>query len=814
MALENLRQSQELNAYQTTESAIKLLEDYLIHRRKAESERALEYEQAVLRIRRSMLTMEYLPRLKERKIEKDLRKKVMKVAGAYSDASNGDTLELASSDEASELKQEAVKSLTTAVNELTDARDLLGEDDSEYAAVFRYVAKELCERLREYRSVWDAIETGTPKGRLEGADNLRAIEDKMLDAVADLEVMIFQKPWQVGLVQGRLAKNLAKDQSQILQEDWYKQLKVIVEQEGEKAIADANWYDAVRAYSGLKQIEPENETYMAKYKTALKHARMVSLYGYNEGSEARKLHTGERELKLPPGHELPDSKSKPSGSPLTRPVEARTTWRELVAGVDAETVRNAISEMDRYYVTAVDYRKVGRGSLESIRILAETPEAVKAFPGLADEKKRNAFLKAIASISDRLDNKDRLDHIDVQRALNSILLASDRTVKIPVEVLAVEFAEGVLKELDKFSSMIWPYDVPDFRKQMTGRFYGVGIQITKEPGESLKVMMPLAGTPAYRLGIKAGDTIEAVDGKRTYGISIEKLVRMITGKKGTRVVLSIKRQGRRKVKDFSITREEIRIQTIKGWQRLLPSGEWDFLIDPSGTIGYIRLTQFTEQTPRDIAKILDKLSRKKLHSLILDMRFNPGGLLGSAARVANEFLRSGRVVSTRGRPTRPTEISADSNGMYLDGDLVVLVNQISASAAEIVAGAIKDWRRGIIVGERTYGKGSVQNVIQIPHKRQAVLKLTTAHYYLPSGRLLHRKNGSTSWGVDPDIAVLQTPKQMKRWLDIRRKTDLIQDIDPQKLKSDLSEQFEADLQLNTAVLLLKLMQLSEHKLAA
>ncbi|MBS3822118.1 MAG: hypothetical protein KGY81_10195, partial [Phycisphaerae bacterium] len=174
--------------------------------------------------------------------------------------------------------------------------------------------------------------------------------------------------------------------------------------------------------------------------------------------------------------------------------------------------------------------------------------------------------------------------------------------------------------------------------------------------------------------------------------------------------------------------------------------------------------------------------------------------------VANEFLDTGRIVFTKGRQVPRREIEATSDGQFLYGDMVCLVDQHSASAAEILCGALKDWGRAIVVGQRSYGKGSVQNVIPV-RGRDAFLKLTTNYYYLPRGRLLHRKPGATDWGVDPDVAVGLTPKQMRRWITLQRKTDLLQDFDPELLKADLERLYETDIQLNAAVLLLRMMDL-------
>jgi carboxyl-terminal processing protease len=275
------------------------------------------------------------------------------------------------------------------------------------------------------------------------------------------------------------------------------------------------------------------------------------------------------------------------------------------------------------------------------------------------------------------------------------------------------------------------------------------------------------------------------------------------GDKGTAVDLTIRRGGSEKV--YRIVRDEIEIRTVKGWKSL-PEGEWDYLVDVQDKIAYIRVIQFTDKTDETMAKVLERLKASGVNSVILDLRFNPGGLLRSARDVSDEFLRTGRIVSTRGRHTRPADLNATPSGTFLDGELVVLVNQYSASAAEIVSGALQDWKRALIVGQRSYGKGSVQNVIPLI-SHAALLKLTTAYYYLPKGRLLHRTPGAKTWGVDPDVEVFLSPRETRRWLDIRRKTDILQDDEQGQLATDLAHQYNVDTQLSTAVLMLKLSKL-------
>ena len=794
------------------DETLDLLQQYFARTRQADEERQVEYEEAVLRIRRSMLAQDYLPRLKEDRIAKPLREAVLKVGSNYAEAAGADALEMAADEEAQQLKVDTAKSLAAAVEALDEAQAILPEENGEYVASFHRAAAAVCSQLRKYRDAWGEVQVDTLKGRLDAADRLRTLEDDLTRAVGDLEVLVTSKPWRVGLIQAQVARDLYEGDQALSELDWYRRIKELGENQGRTAAEEGRWFDALGAYAGLSELEPDNEAYKERVKTIRRHVRVLGLYA---GLSFDQQDDGEMPVEDESAEPTPDGdglSSEDTDEPAAEQEDDDLGWEDVVAGVDANMVRNAISQMEQYYVTAVDYRKVGLGALDSVEVLARTEQIAEVFPGLADEQARNRFLAAVGEIRQFIEKKDRLDHIDLQTAFNSILAASDRSVKIPLEVLAVEFTEGMLDELDRFSSMIWPYDVSDFQKETMGKFFGVGIQITKEPGEPLKVVSPLPGSPAHRQGIKTDDLILAVDGRRTEDLSTDKLVRMITGERGTTVVLTIKRAGMLQPKDYTIVREEIRIRTVKGW-RQFDDGEWDYMIDPVHGIGYIRITQFTDQTFIDVDAALADLRDAGLRSLVLDMRWNPGGLMRPATKVVDEFLADGRVVSTKGRPTPPTEITAEAGGKYLDGDLIVLVNEYSASAAEIVSGALKDWRRGIIVGERTFGKGSVQNVIPIPYK-DAFLKLTTAYYYLPFGRLLHRRNGDEVWGVDPDVKVTLTPRQTKRWLDIRRKTDLIQDIDPDELTAELAEQFDADIQLRTAVMMLRLLQLQEVSPAA
>ena len=508
--------------------------------------------------------------------------------------------------------------------------------------------------------------------------------------------------------------------------------------------------------------------------------------------------------------------SKSSGAipqlqPTTMPAIG-LSWREMIVGVDAAMVRDAITRIHENYVDEPDYKKIGLGAVRSIKVLLETPQIYQTFPNLKDANKRKAMMNVLDEQIKCFEQKDKVDFISVQMALNRILDANSRTVKLPPEVIDMEFADGMFSEMDRFTTIVWPYEQDDFRKRMMGSFYGIGVRIRKDPGKPVEVVTPLADTPAFRAGILAGDKIIKVDGTPIEMLSLERVVKMITGPRHTKVRLTIIRPGKPKPFDIVVERDEIHIRTVKGWRRL-PSGKWDFFIDPVNRIGYIRLTQFTADTSKEIQKALKALNSAKppVRGLILDLRFNPGGLLTAAVDVADEFLSRGLIVYTKGRNTRKVEKVATALGAYQRKPLVVLINQYSASAAEIVSGAIKDWGRAIIIGERTFGKGSVQRLIPLRFHR-AILKLTTAYYYLPSGRCIHRKNGSRLWGVDPDVPVKVTIRQMNRWAELQQETDLLKTTNSGRRLDDLlRRQIQQDYQLQTALLLIRLKLLAQGK---
>lgn len=334
---------------------------------------------------------------------------------------------------------------------------------------------------------------------------------------------------------------------------------------------------------------------------------------------------------------------------------------------------------------------------------------------------------------------------------------------------------GILQELDPYSNYISPEEMQDFKTSVEQQFGGIGIQITMEGGQ-LKVLSPLVGTPAYRAGIQAGDWIVAIEGESTAGISLDEAVRRLKGEAGTSVTITVARPASDYKETITLQREVIHIETVLG-DRRKEDDSWDFMYDPQRRIGYVRLTAFSRETPQELKRALEELKAQGLRGLVLDLRFNPGGLLSSAIEVADLFISQGTIVSTAGRASPERTWEAVAEGTYEGFPMAVLVNRYSASASEIVSACLQDHKRAIIVGERTWGKGSVQNVVELGGGKSA-LKLTTAGYKRPNGHNIHREEGAgedQEWGVmpDPGYEVKFSDDETREFLRYRRQRDLL-----------------------------------------
>jgi carboxyl-terminal processing protease len=344
------------------------------------------------------------------------------------------------------------------------------------------------------------------------------------------------------------------------------------------------------------------------------------------------------------------------------------------------------------------------------------------------------------------------DYYEFYRTLADTIDQVERNYVKPVDrrELMEAAIRGVLQKLDPYSGYIDREEMQGFRTSVESQFGGIGIQITAEFG-GLTVSSPLVGSPAYKAGVQSGDRIVRIEGESTRGLSISDAVKKLKGEVGTSVTFTVEHALTRETETFTIKREQIHVDTVLG-DRRKPDDSWDFLLDHDKRIGYIRLTAFSRDTASELRKALEQLENKKLRGLILDLRSNPGGLLTSAIEVADLFVADGRIVSTKGRNTDERVWDAVKPGTFEGFPMVVLVNRYSASASEIVAACLQDHKRAVVIGERTWGKGSVQNVIELESGKSA-LKLTTASYARPNGHNIHRfpnAKESDEWGVKPD----------------------------------------------------------------
>ncbi|MBI5378683.1 MAG: S41 family peptidase [Nitrospirae bacterium] len=331
---------------------------------------------------------------------------------------------------------------------------------------------------------------------------------------------------------------------------------------------------------------------------------------------------------------------------------------------------------------------------------------------------------------------------------------------------------GMVGNLDPHSAFMSPEMYREMQVDTRGEFGGIGIQIGIKDN-LLTVIAPIEGTPADRAGIKAGDKIFKVNGVSTKDLTLTEAVEKMRGPKGTQVTITLFREGWSEPKDVTITREIIKIQSVKS--KMLEEG-----------IGYLRITQFQEQTGEDVHKALKTLEGQKIHSLIIDLRNNPGGLLNAAVEVSDKFLPPNKlVVYIKGRNGVKDEFFTRAGEQSQEYPLVVLINEGSASASEIVAGALQDWGRAVLVGAQTFGKGSVQTVL--PLSDGSALRLTTARYYTPKGRAIQET------GIAPDIAVKPPavaakkgeprPRVILREKDLERHLQNDQKKDPEQEKS-------------------------------
>ena len=370
---------------------------------------------------------------------------------------------------------------------------------------------------------------------------------------------------------------------------------------------------------------------------------------------------------------------------------------------------------------------------------------------------------------------------------------ADYVEEVSDETLIEAAVNGMLTSLDPHSSYLSPKNFRDMQTQTRGEFGGLGIEVTMENGY-VKVVSPIDDTPAFRAGLKSGDLITHLDEEPVQGLTLSEAVEKMRGKVGSDLKLTIRRTGREPF-EVTVTRDIIKIQSVRSRME-------------GDDIAYVRITSFSEQTTSGMERALNRLKEEaggKLKGVVLDLRNNPGGLLDQSVKISDAFLNQGEIVSTRSRRADEGQRFNAKPGDITDGlPIVILVNGGSASASEIVAGALQDHRRAIVLGTRTFGKGSVQTII--PLTGHGAIRLTTARYYTPSGRSIQAK------GIDPDIVVEQSriekidQPQRRREENLRGRLDNPgggNDNDSNAVQAEEGETTAVDYQLSRALDLLR-----------
>jgi carboxyl-terminal processing protease len=345
--------------------------------------------------------------------------------------------------------------------------------------------------------------------------------------------------------------------------------------------------------------------------------------------------------------------------------------------------------------------------------------------------------------------------------------------------LVADMLKGGLERLDPHSTYIDPEEYKQFTKNSKGKFGGIGVHVGADPQTrgQLTVISPMPGTPAYKAGVLAGDVVLKIDGKATEQMRLNEAVDMIQGDPGQKITLTVRHEGAAEPVELTMAREEIHVPSVLGdLRRADDPARWDYMLDKTNKIGYIRITNFGETTAAEVRAAVEQLEKEGVRGLVIDLRNNPGGLLQSAVEICDLFLEKGVIVSTRGRNHEEKTWEAKPEGtLLLPADkhpMAILVNKFSASASEIVSACLQDHQRATVVGERSYGKGSVQNIIMMEHGTSA-LKLTTASYWRPSGKNIHRfpdrKDFEAAhidpdeWGVKPDEGYEVPMKDTERY---------------------------------------------------
>jgi len=639
--------------------------------------------------------------------------------------------------------------------------------------------EEMAARLRETVELLD-------RHRLEAA---AAVAEQRRETLEEIETAAGK---------GKLSQALASAMAlQAITDDWEAelatpQLAELVDEAERKAKTARAEGDLLLAQEMFARLRLLHEGVDAPERTELHQEGLEEVnrrIGLIAHYAPKRLHELRREqmARLQPEREFPEFNAV-----------GLDDWREQSSGITQPMLLRAMRTAASEHIGDDGWKPLLVGGLESMRIFATTPDLVESFPTLNDKARVARWIAIVDDLMEKIASQPAraVSLGDYRRTIEALMRANPATLDVPESVLFREFGDGAALKLaqifeDNYTEMIWPERLRRFEQQTEGNFVGVGIMIRQNERREIIVVHPLEGSPAFRAGVQAEDRVVSVDGVSTFGWSLNKAVDTITGPRGKVVRLGVARgpeDEESEILELPIERDTIKIRSVNGWHKtgLDPDGnpEWDWMIDPVGHIGYIRLTGFNDESFGDFLDAIDAMEAGGgLNGLILDLRNNPGGLLRSAVQFSNLFIPRGTIVVGENKDgqivwrqqAQPHRIDARLTSL----PIVVLINQASASASEIVAGAMQAHGAAIVVGDRTFGKGSVQTVHDISDGRaRAAIKLTTQHYVLPGrdggpGRIVHRHPGADDWGVNPDLLVRMTPTQMEAAFRVRQEADLL-----------------------------------------
>ncbi|MCA9305715.1 MAG: S41 family peptidase [Phycisphaerales bacterium] len=627
---------------------------------------------------------------------------------------------------------------------------------------------------------------------LDKAESTRT--QRLAEVRAELSGLIAENNTKKAMASAIELQTLTNSDPSVLDESDMKSLIASAEREAHRLESAGKWLDAYGYFASLNVLYENQDRYTDDLKRLAQRWSMLRLYA------PEKLHNLRSEQRVADGLEaLP-------------PYNAvGDDWQGKLETVSLPAVARCVTMAGVRHVEHSDFRDLLIGGYKAVQTMLSTADIYDTFPGLRDAAAREAFDSYLREQTRRIGGLAVSPDPDmVYESMRDLLKENARSVGVDPAAVLHEFGNGAMGVLDEYSSIEWPYEVDALNRTTEGQFQGVGIQITLDEAQQLKVVAPLPDTPAARARVRSGDIISAIDGETTLGIDLNQAVEKITGPAGTDVVLTIERQGEDAPMQVSLTRERIVLHTIKGWERNGPHDtDWDWFIDPQDKIGYVRISGFSRDTSGELRSAILDMKRQGAKGVILDLRYNPGGLLDEAVNVANLFVDEGVIVQQVDNAHRVQERRTARRGATVDSHIpmVVLINGGSASASEIVAGALQDYGKAILVGERSYGKGSVQNVY--PLGRMA-FKLTEQYYQLPGGRLIHRRPGTDTWGLEPDVKVSMLPSQIGDSLRVREEADIVEFgrdgrpvADPERPSATKLLTDGIDPQLETGVLLLK-----------